>query len=155
ARSGYNIVLHCRSRCDEAEAVQAQITELGRQARILQFDVSDRTACRTALEVDVEQHGAYYGVVCNASLTRDGVFPAPTDDVWDRVVPTIRDSVYNVLHAIAAPLIRDSKDRRSVCPLSSSGVMASRGQVHYRASKGGVFGAAKALAIALGKREIT
>ena len=48
ARSGYDIVLHCRSRRDEAEAVQAQITELGRQARILQFDVSDRAACRAA-----------------------------------------------------------------------------------------------------------
>src|SRR5690606_6468116 len=75
ARAGFDLVLHCRARRDEAEAVQGQIEALGRQARILQFDVADRAACRAILEADVEAHGAYYGVVCNAGLTRDGAFP--------------------------------------------------------------------------------
>ena len=44
AKGGYDIVLHCRARREEAEAVQAQIIEMGQQARILQFDVSDRAA---------------------------------------------------------------------------------------------------------------
>lgn len=66
ARSGHDIVLHCRARRDEAEAVQAEIQALGRQARILQFDIADRAACREQLEADIEQYGAYYGVVCNA-----------------------------------------------------------------------------------------
>ncbi|HEX7200119.1 MAG TPA: SDR family NAD(P)-dependent oxidoreductase, partial [Dongiaceae bacterium] len=66
AAAGYDLVLHCRSRRDEAQAVQDSIQALGRQARVLQFDIADRAACAVALAQDVAEHGAYYGVVCNA-----------------------------------------------------------------------------------------
>ncbi|QMV64062.1 3-oxoacyl-ACP reductase FabG [Pseudomonas berkeleyensis] len=155
ARSGYDIVLHCRSRRDEAEAVQTQIAELGRQARILQFDVSDRAACRATLEADVEQYGAYYGVVCNAGLTRDGAFPALSEEDWDQVLRTNLDGFYNVLHPLTMPMIRRRAPGRIVCITSVSGLVGNRGQVNYSASKAGVIGAAKALAIELAKRKIT
>lgn len=155
ARSGYDLVLHCRSRRDEAEAVKAEIEALGRSARVLQFDVSDRAACREQLEVDVEAHGAYYGVVCNAGLTRDGAFPALTDEDWDSVLRTNLDGFYNVLHPLSMPMIRRRKPGRIVCITSVSGLVGNRGQVNYSASKAGVIGAAKALAIELAKRRIT
>ncbi|PAU53006.1 3-oxoacyl-ACP reductase FabG [Pseudomonas indica] len=155
ARAGYDLVLHCRSRRDEAEAVRAEIETLGRQARILQFDVADRDACRAALEADVEAHGAYYGVVCNAGLTRDGAFPALTDEDWDAVLRTNLDGFYNVLHPLIMPMIRRRQPGRIVCITSVSGLIGNRGQVNYSASKAGVIGAAKALAIELGKRRIT
>ncbi|MBU3055159.1 3-oxoacyl-ACP reductase FabG [Pseudomonas indica] len=155
ARAGYDLVLHCRSRRDEAEAVRAEIEALGRQARILQFDVADRDVCRAALEVDVEAHGAYYGVVCNAGLTRDGAFPALTDEDWDAVLRTNLDGFYNVLHPLIMPMIRRRQPGRIVCITSVSGLIGNRGQVNYSASKAGVIGAAKALAIELGKRRIT
>ena len=155
ARSGYDLVLHCRSRRDEAEAVKAEIEALGRNARVLQFDVSDRAACREQLEADVETHGAYYGVVCNAGLTRDGAFPALTDEDWDSVLRTNLDGFYNVLHPLSMPMIRRRKPGRIVCITSVSGLVGNRGQVNYSASKAGVIGAAKALAIELAKRRIT
>jgi 3-oxoacyl-[acyl-carrier protein] reductase len=155
AKSGYNIVLHCRSRIDEAQAVQAQIEALGQQARILQFDVAERAACRSILEADVEQHGAYYGVVCNAGLTRDGAFPALSEDDWDSVLRTNLDGFFNVLQPLTMPMIRRRKAGRIVCITSVSGLIGNRGQVNYSASKAGVIGAAKALAIELGKRKIT
>ena len=155
ARAGFDIVLHCRSRRDEAEAVQAQIAEQGRQARILQFDVAERAACREALEADVEAHGAYYGVVCNAGLTRDGAFPALSEEDWDQVLRTNLDGFYNVLQPLCMPMIRRRKPGRIVCITSVSGLIGNRGQVNYSASKAGVIGAAKALAIELGKRRIT
>ena len=155
AKGGYDIVLHCRARREEAEAVQTQIEALGQQARILQFDVSDRAACRAALEADVEQHGAYYGVVCNAGLTRDGAFPALSEEDWDIVMRTNLDGFYNVLHPLTMPMIRRRKPGRIVCITSVSGLIGNRGQVNYSASKAGVIGAAKALAIELGKRKIT
>src|SRR5213079_762036 len=96
AQAGYDIVLHCRSGRTEAEAVQRDIQALGQQARVLQFDVADRAACKSILETDVETHGAYYGVVCNAGLTRDGAFPALTDEDWDMVMRTNLDGFYNV-----------------------------------------------------------
>lgn len=155
ARNGHDIVLHCRARRDEAEAVQAQIQLLGQQARVLQFDVADRQACREALEADIEAHGAYYGVVCNAGLTRDGAFPALGDDDWDLVMRTNLDGFYNVLHPLTMPMIRRRQPGRIVCITSVSGLIGNRGQVNYSASKAGVIGAAKALAVELGKRRIT
>ena len=155
ARSGHDLVLHCRSRREDAELVQAEIVALGQTARILQFDVADRTACREQLEADIETHGAYYGVVCNAGLTRDGAFPAPSEDDWDQVLRTNLDGFYNVLHPLTMPMIRRRKAGRIVCYTSVSGLIGNRGQVNYSASKAGVIGAAKALAIELGKRKIT
>ncbi|WP_437881887.1 3-oxoacyl-ACP reductase FabG [Pseudomonas sp. LRF_L74] len=155
AQAGHDLVLHCRSRRDEAEAVQAQVQALGRQARILQFDVSDRAACKAILEADIEAHGAYYGVVCNAGLTRDGAFPALSEEDWDQVLRTNLDGFYNVLHPLSMPMIRRRKPGRIVCITSVSGLIGNRGQVNYSASKAGIIGAAKALAIELGKRKIT
>ncbi|HTC28121.1 3-oxoacyl-ACP reductase FabG [Dyella sp.] len=155
AQAGYDLVLHCRSRRDEAEQVRASIEQLGRQARILQFDISDRAACVAALEADVEANGAYYGVVCNAGLTRDGAFPALSDEDWDQVLRTNLDGFYNVLHPLVMPMIRRRSAGRIVCITSVSGLIGNRGQVNYSASKAGVMGAAKALAVELAKRKIT
>nr|WP_314581553.1 3-oxoacyl-ACP reductase FabG [uncultured Pseudomonas sp.] len=155
AQAGYDIVLHCRSGRAEAEVVQVQIQALGQRARVLQFDVADRAACKETLEADVETHGAYYGVVCNAGLTRDGAFPALTDEDWDMVMRTNLDGFYNVLHPVMMPMIRRRAAGRIVCITSVSGQIGNRGQVNYSASKAGVIGAAKALAIELAKRKIT
>lgn len=155
ARAGFDLVLHCRSTRNEAEAVAQEVRGLGRQARVLQFDVADRAACAGVLAEDVEAHGAYYGVVCNAGLTRDGAFPALSEDDWDQVMRTNLDGFYNVLHPLTMPMIRRRAPGRIVCITSVSGLIGNRGQVNYSASKAGLIGAAKALAIELGKRRIT
>ncbi|MEO7066671.1 MAG: 3-oxoacyl-ACP reductase FabG [Rhodanobacter sp.] len=155
ARAGYDVVLHCRSRREDAEAVSAEIAAMGRKVRILQFDVADRAACAAALEADVKEYGAVYGVVCNAGLTRDGAFPALTGDDWDSVLRTNLDGFYNVLHPLIMPMIRRRAPGRIVCITSVSGMIGNRGQVNYSASKAGVIGASKALAVELAKRKIT
>ena len=155
AADGYDIVVHCRNRRDEAEAVAEQIRALGRQAWVLQFDVADRAQSRAALNADIEQHGAYYGVVLNAGLTRDNAFPAFEDDDRDSVLRTNLDGFYNVLHPVVMPMIRRRQPGRIVCMASVSGLTGNRGQVNYSASKAGVIGAAKALAVELAKRKIT
>ncbi|APG02659.1 3-oxoacyl-ACP reductase [Luteibacter rhizovicinus DSM 16549] len=155
ADAGYDIVVHCRSRREEADAVVAEIIAKGRAARVMQFDIADRAASAAALEADVGEHGAYYGVVCNAGLTRDGAFPGLTSEDWDQVLRTNLDGFYNVLHPLVMPMIRRRKPGRIVCITSVSGIIGNRGQVNYSASKAGVIGAAKALAVELAKRKIT
>ncbi|WP_203143447.1 3-ketoacyl-ACP reductase FabG2 [Marinobacter mangrovi] len=155
AADGFDIVLHCRSGRQQAEAVSADIATLGRECRILQFDVSDRQACANALEADIETHGAYYGVVCNAGLTRDNAFPALSSEDWDQVLRTNLDGFYNILHPVIMPMIRRRKPGRVVTLSSVSGEMGNRGQVNYSASKAGIIGATKALAVELAKRKIT
>ncbi|MDP8098907.1 3-oxoacyl-ACP reductase FabG [Pasteurella atlantica] len=155
AQAGFNIIVHCRSRIEEAEQVAQAVRSLGKNARILQFDVSNRSETAEKLLADVEQFGAYYGVVLNAGLTRDNAFPALTDEDWDSVLRTNLDGFYNVLHPIMMPMIRRRKAGRIVCITSVSGLIGNRGQVNYSASKAGIIGAAKALAIELAKRKIT
>ena len=155
ARDGFDIVVHCNSRRDAADEVAAEIAALGRESRVLQFDVSNREACRAALEADVAEHGAYYGVVLNAGLTRDNAFPAFSEDDWDSVLRTNLDGFFNVLHPLVMPMIRRRKAGRIVGMASVSGLVGNRGQVNYSDSKAGLIGAAKALALELGKRKIT
>jgi 3-oxoacyl-[acyl-carrier protein] reductase len=149
------VVLHCRSRVGEAEAVREAIEAGGGVARVLQFDVADRDHCRRVLEEDIEAHGAYYGVVCNAGLVRDGAFPALTGEDWDTVVHTNLDAFYNVLHPLVMPMVRRRQPGRIVTLASVSGLMGNRGQTNYAAAKAGVIAASKSLALELAKRQIT
>jgi 3-oxoacyl-[acyl-carrier protein] reductase len=155
ARDGYDIVVHCRSRRDEADAVAAQARDAGRGARVLQFDVADRAAAQQALLADVEAHGCYYGVVCNAGIARDNAFPAMSAEEWDSVIHTNLDAFYNVLNPLTLPLVQRRKPGRIVTLASVSGLMGNRGQVNYSAAKAGIIGATKALAVELAKRNIT
>ena len=155
AEDGFNIVVHCRGRLDDAHETAAQVAAAGGVARVLSFDVSAREAVREALETDIAAHDAYYGVVLNAGLTRDGAFPALTGEDWDAVLRTNLDGFYNVLQPLIMPMIRLRRGGRIVAVSSVSGLIGNRGQVNYSASKAGLIGAVKALAIELGKRGIT
>jgi 3-oxoacyl-[acyl-carrier protein] reductase len=155
ARDNYDLVLHCRDNRQQADDLQSRIMDLGRSARVLQFDISDRAQCRDVLDADVEQYGAYYGVVCNAGVTRDNAFPAISGEDWDEVLRTNLDGFYNVLHPLIMPMIRRRQQGRIVTLSSISGVVGNRGQVNYSAAKAGIIGASKALAVELGKRNIT
>lgn len=155
ARDGFDIVVHCRSGREQAQQTADAIQAMGRQARVLQFDVADRTGCAVQLEADMAAHGAYYGVVCNAGVAQDNAFPAMTGEEWDAVVHTNLDAFYNVLHPIVMPMVRRRQPGRIVTLASVSALMGNRGQTNYSAAKAGVIAATKSLAIELAKREIT
>ncbi len=155
AEDGFNVVVHYHRDAAGAQQTLADITNAGGVGRTLQFDVADREATRTAIENDIAEHGAYYGVVNNAGITRDGAFPALTEDEWDSVIHTNLDSFYNVIHPCVMPMIGLRKGGRIVTLSSVSGIMGNRGQVNYSAAKAGIIGATKALAIELAKRKIT
>lgn len=155
ARDGFDIILHCRIRREAAQRVAEEIIASGRDVRILQFDVVDRERTCDALTQDIEQYGPYYGVVCNAGVTRDNVFPGMSGEEWDAVMRSNLDGFYNVLHPIVLPMIRRRGPGRIVTISSISGLMGNRGQVNYSAAKAGLIGASKALATELAKRGIT
>lgn len=155
AQAGFDVVVHARSRIDEANHVADEIRALGRRSDVLMFDVTDRERTKQQLEAFIEQHGAFYGVVLNAGLTRDAAFPALLDDDWDQVISTSLDGFYNVLKPIIMPMIQLRKGGRIVTLSSVSGVMGNRGQVNYSAAKAGLIGATKALSLELAKRKIT
>lgn len=155
ARDGYDVAVHYHNRLEYAEAVAQEVRTLGCKTRLLQFDIADRAATRAALEADVAEHGAPYGVVCNAGITADNAFPALTDIEWDGVLRTNLDGFYNVLHPLVMPMVQTRQPGRIVTLSSVSGIIGNRGQVNYSAAKAGIIGATKALAVELAKRNIT
>lgn len=156
AHDGFHISLHCRSGLAEAQKAATEIKSIGNiSPTILQFDVCNRDLAREILEADVAQHGPYYGIVCNAGITRDNAFPALSGEDWDQVIDTSLDGFFNVVHPLIMPMVRAKKGGRIVTLASVSGVMGNRGQVNYSAAKAGLIGATKALAIELASRKIT
>ena len=151
ARAGFEVVLHGRTQSAALEAVAAEIGG----APGLAFDIADRAACKTALDADIAAHGAYYGVIYNAGIARDGTFAALSGEDWDQVLHTNLDGFYNVLQPLLMPMVRQRRGGRIVTLASVSGVAGNRGQVNYSASKAGIIGATKALAVELASRNIT
>jgi len=155
AQDGFDIAVHCRNGIDEAKKTQEQIKALGQHCSLLTFDVCQQYLAKEAIEADMELYGTYYGVVCNAGITRDMAFPAMESDDWTSVVDTALNGFYNVIHPIVMPMVRAKQSGRIITMASVSGIMGNRGQVNYSAAKGGVIAATKALSLELAKRKIT
>ena len=155
AKNGYDIVLHCNKNIDKLKSVEAEIKNSGVDARCLQFNVKDRKQCFDVISKDIENNGVYYGVVLNAGIARDNVFPILEEDEWDEVLDTNLGGFYNVLKPVVMPMIENRVKGRIVTLSSISGLAGNRGQVNYSASKAGIIGATKALSLELAKRGIT
>ncbi|MBF0897647.1 MAG: 3-oxoacyl-ACP reductase FabG [Campylobacter concisus] len=146
----YEVVLHARSKSDE---LLKMASELG--AKFMTFDVADTAAAKEAIEADMEANGVYYGIILNAGITRDNTFVGLSDEEWFDVIDVNLNGFYNVLRPALMPMIRARKPARIVTLSSVSGVIGNRGQVNYSASKAGIIGASKALAVELASRGIT
>ncbi len=155
ARGGFDVTLSYHSRRDDAADVVETIEAEGGSARSIQLDVADRDAtCKTVEEI-VSKSGPFYAVVCNAGVSADAPFPGMTGEAWDHVLRTNLDGFYNVLKPLTMPMIRLHQGGRIVVLSSVAGITGNRGQVNYSASKAGLIGATRALALELAKRKIT
>lgn len=155
AADGFFTVLHFRKSSGGAQSALEEILASGGKGSLISFDVCDEDAARIALEAEIEAHGAFYGVVCNAGITDDAAFPMMGSKSWRRVIDTNLNSFYNVLQPVVMPMIGARKGGRIVVISSVSGIAGNRGQTNYAASKAGLIGAVKSLAVELAKRKIT
>lgn len=155
AKDGFTIAIHYFSDQQGAQHTLDIIHEQGGKGRLIQFDIADRAQSQNQLEADINEYGAYYGVVCNAGIARDTAFPAMTAEEWDGVIHTNLDSFYNVLHPCVMPMVQKRQGGRIITLASVSGLVGNRGQTNYSAAKAGIIGATKSLALELAKRKIT
>ena len=150
AKSGFDIDVHYVHNQTKAQEVADEIKELGCYAQILKFDIKNREECASVLADRL-----YYGIVLNAGIARDNVFPLLEGDEWDDVIDTNLTGFYNVLKPLVMPMISNRIKGRIITLSSVSGLCGNRGQVNYSASKAGIIGATKALSLELAKRGIT
>lgn len=154
AKEGYEVWANYNHGKEKAENLKKEIEDFGGKCELIQFDISDRKQTFDALSKWTEENGAFWGIVLNAGINHDNAFPALSDDEWDSVLHTNLDGFYNVLKPLVMPLCR-AKKGRIITVSSVSGVIGNRGQVNYSASKAGIIGATKALAVELASRKIT
>lgn len=155
AADGFEIVAHYNTDRVGAEETLEQIRVGKGSCHLLHFNVKDRDMTKGVLETEIEANGPFYGIVNNAGVVRDNAFPAMPEDEWDEVIHTNLDSFYNVIHPCVMPMVQSRRGGRIVVMSSVSGITGNRGQVNYSASKAGLIGASKALAVELAKRRIT
>lgn len=154
ANAGYYVIAHYNHGKTSAEETLAVIKESGGQGELIQFDITNRDDCKSKLDALSEKYGAMWGVISNAGITHDNTFAGLSGDDWDSVVHTNLDGFYNVVQPLVMPMCR-KKAGRIITVSSVSGIMGNRGQTNYSASKAGLIGASKALAVELASRHIT
>jgi 3-oxoacyl-[acyl-carrier protein] reductase len=152
--AGYRVTAHYHRSEAAAETLVEEIRSRGGKADLLRFDIADREESREKLEAYVKAQGVPWGIICNAGINADNAFPALSGEEWDSVIHTNLDGFFNVLHPLVMPLCR-KKQGRVITMASVSGLIGNRGQVNYSASKAGIIGATKALAVELASRSIT
>jgi 3-oxoacyl-[acyl-carrier protein] reductase len=155
AHCGFDITLHCNSHKDSALAIVDEIKQIGRSATIIVANVSDELQTKAAIEEDINNNGAYWGIVSNAGIAADNAFPAMSSNEWHSVIDVNLNGFYHVVQPCIMPMIHLRNGGRIVAISSVSGVVGNRGQANYSASKAGIIAACKSLALELAKRKIT
>jgi 3-oxoacyl-[acyl-carrier protein] reductase len=154
ARAGYDLVVTCRTRRDELEALAAEVRALGRTCRTTAFDVADAAATEAALAPLLAEAGTPDLLVSNAGVTRDGLFALMPERHWEEVLDTSLGGFAHVTRAVVRGMV-GRRSGRIVAIGSVSGQIGVAGQTNYSAAKAGIVGAAKALARELGRYGIT
>ncbi|MDR1898826.1 MAG: 3-oxoacyl-ACP reductase FabG [Treponema sp.] len=152
--AGYEVIAHYHKSEEAALSLEREIKEKGGKAELLRFDIAQREETKKVLEEFTARKGAPWGIICNAGICADNAFPALSGENWDEVIHTNLDGFFNVLHPLIMPVCR-KKQGRIITISSVSGIVGNRGQVNYSASKAGIIGATKALAVELASRSIT
>lgn len=150
AKNGYDIDVHYVHNKDKALEVANEIKTFGVNTEIIQFNIKNREECYSALSEKL-----YYGIVLNAGIARDNVFPLLEGDEWDDVIQTNLTGFYNVLKPLVMPMISNRIKGRIITMSSVSALSGNRGQINYSASKAGIIGATRSLSLELAKRGIT
>lgn len=154
ANAGFDLIATYHSRIDAAEEVAKEVRGLGRTIHLAPLDVGAGSDAQTAVAKLIEEHGCPDALVNNAGIARDGMFGMMSRKSWEDVIATNLGGFYSVTR----PVLRQMMRRRSGRIINISSVVGERGnagQVNYAASKAGIIGATKALAMEVAPRGIT
>ncbi|HEY9898239.1 MAG TPA: 3-oxoacyl-[acyl-carrier-protein] reductase [Pantanalinema sp.] len=154
AKLGAKVAINYVSNSSAADAVVAEITQAGGEAKAIQADVSRADDVdRLIKDVLSWGDGKIDVVVNNAGITRDTLLLRMSEEDWDAVLDTNLKSVFLVSKAVAKPMMKQ-RAGRIINVSSVVGVMGNAGQANYAASKAGIIGFTKSLAKELGSRNV-
>jgi 3-oxoacyl-[acyl-carrier protein] reductase len=154
AAQGWPVAVNYRSDAEGAEAVVEAIHEAGGRADTIQADVRDPDAVAELFKDLEERLAPVLVVVNNAGVRADGLAPQLGDDEWERVLETNLSAAFRVTRRALKPMIR-ARFGRVINIASVVGPRANAGQANYAASKAGLIGFTKTVAVEVARRGVT
>jgi 3-oxoacyl-[acyl-carrier protein] reductase len=154
AADGWPVAVNYRSDADGAEAVAAAIRDSGGRAEAIQADVRDPAAVGELFKAVEERLGQVLVLVNNAGVRADGLAPQLGDDEWERVLDTNLSAAFRATRRALKPMIR-ARFGRVINIASVVGPRANAGQANYAASKAGLIGFTKTVAVEVARRGVT
>jgi 3-oxoacyl-[acyl-carrier protein] reductase len=152
AAQGAHVV--AAARANNAAGTVQEIVEGGGKAEVAALDVSDASAIDAVIAGTLERHSRIDVLVNNAGIARDQLMLRMKRDDWDAVIDTNLSAAFAITQAVLKPMIRQKRGR-VVCISSVVGQSGNAGQANYAASKAGLIGFAKAVALEVASRNIT
>jgi 3-oxoacyl-[acyl-carrier protein] reductase len=153
AAEGAEVVFVFQTNVAAADALVAELTAAGHKVRAVQADVRDGQRAQQIVDDLVAQREALHILVNSAGIVRDGLLGAMTAEQWREVIETNLFGTYNYCRAAAQQMMYQRAG--SIVNLSSTAAeFASRGQVNYAASKGGIDGLTRGMAKEFGPRKV-
>jgi len=153
AKNGANVAFTYVSSEEKANALEQELLTFGVKAKGYKSDAGDFNASETLVNSVVEDFGTIDVLVNNAGITRDTLLMRMTEQQWDEVINANLKSVFNLVKAVQRPMLKAKKG--SIINMSSVvGVKGNAGQSNYAASKAGIIGFTKSIALELGSRNI-
>ncbi len=147
-------VVVAAARGDNAEATAGAITAAGGRAESAALDVTDGEAITRVVAGILERHGRIDILVNNAGITRDQLVLRMKREDWDAVLSTNLTAAYGCAQAVLRPMVKQ-RAGRIISITSVVGQSGNAGQTNYAASKAGMIGFTKALALEVASRNIT
>ena len=147
-------VVVAAARGDNATTVVDEIQALGGTAEVLGLDVTDEAAVVAAVSDIVARLGRIDILVNNAGITRDQLMLRMKREDWDAVLATNLTAAYSCAQAVLKPMVKQ-RSGRIINMTSVVGQSGNAGQANYAASKAGLIGFTKALALEVASRNIT
>jgi 3-oxoacyl-[acyl-carrier protein] reductase len=154
AADGWSVGVNYRADAEGAERVAAEIEAAGGRALACRADVSERQAIGPLFERLTGAFGPVLVLVNNAGVRADGLAPQLGEEEWARVLDTNLSAAYRTSRRALAPMLR-ARFGRIVNVASVVGPRANAGQANYAASKAGLIGFTKTVAVEVARRGVT
>lgn len=153
AQEGANVAFTFLSSVEKGKELEIELSAMGIKAKGFQSDAANAKACEDLVTAVVNEFGTVDILVNNAGITRDNLLMRMTEAQWDEVMNANLKSVFNLTKSVQRPMLKAKKG--SIINLSSVvGIEGNPGQANYAASKAGIIGFSKSVALELGSRNI-
>ncbi len=153
AKQGANIAFTYNASVEAAKELEKELEEYGIKAKGFQSNAANFDAAQELVKQVLEDFGSLEILINNAGITKDNLLMRISEEDFDKVIEVNLKSVFNLTKAVIRPMMKQRKG--SIINMSSVvGVKGNAGQTNYAASKAGILGFTKSVALELGSRNI-